>query len=356
MYKDRIEKFRKLMTEKNIEAALIVSDENRNYLSGFTGDESYSIITQDSASFITDSRYTEQASKQAVDYKVYEYTGSFAEFLGNFVKKLGVKNLGFEEDKLTYATYMLYKSKVNVELVPLNGMVESLRSVKDKSEIDSIRKAASVADKSFDYISKFIKAGMTEKEIALELEFHMRKLGASGLSFDTICASGYRSALPHGEPTDKVVKEGEFLTLDYGCIVDGYCSDMTRTVMVKSCSSRMKEIYNIVLEAENEALKEYRPGVTGAYLDNVARKIITDNGYGENFGHSLGHGVGRYIHELPYVSKRSMQIIKKGMVISDEPGIYIPDFGGVRIEDLVLITEDGCEALSKSPKEITIVG
>lgn len=337
---------------KNIEAALIMGNVNRNYLSGFTGDESYTIITNDKAYFITDFRYLEQAKKEVKEYEIIEYKSSVEFFLADLVNSLKIKNLGFEEDILSFNVYSKLKSKLQCNLVPLEGIVEDLRTIKDKYEIEKIQKAASIADDAFKHILGYIKTGITEREIALELEFYMKKCGASALSFTTIAASGIRSSLPHGVATDKKVKNGEFLTLDFGCIYNGYCSDMTRTVVIGNPDKKMVQIYDIVLHAQEMALKAIEPGVSGFDVDKIARDYIKSSGYGDYFGHGLGHGVGMEIHEKPRLSPKFNMKLMPGMVVTDEPGIYIPDFGGVRIEDLVLITEDGYKLLSNSPKDL----
>ncbi|GAA0115927.1 M24 family metallopeptidase [Clostridium senegalense] len=355
MYTKRLETLRKTMSENGLDGVLLQGDINRNYMSGFKGDESYSIITKDRAIFITDFRFTEQANQQVENYEIHEYQRPFETFLDKMVKELNIKKLGFEENVLTFDLYESYKNAVNCELIPLNGMVEKLRLIKSKDEIEAIKKAQQIADSAFEHMLEFIKPGMTEKEIGLELEFYMRKLGASGLSFPSIVASGVRSSLPHGTATEKVVERGDFLTLDFGAVYDGYCSDMTRTIVIGEPNDKMKEIYNIVLNAQEAALKAVKPGMSCFDLDKIARDIIKDAGYGEYFGHGLGHGVGRLIHEAPMVSFRSNEVLEPGMVITDEPGIYIPNFGGVRIEDLILVTEDGCEVLSKSPKNLICI-
>ncbi|MGG7164008.1 M24 family metallopeptidase [Clostridium ihumii] len=352
MFSKRIETLRKVMAERGLDAVLLQGDVNRNYMSGFKGDESYSIITMDKAIFITDSRFTEQATQEVKDYEVREYQRPFEAFLDKIVKEFNIKKLGFEENVLTYELYNSYKEVVSCELIPLNGVLETLREIKCEKEIEIMRKAQNIADKGFEHILKFIKPGMTEREIGLELEFYMRKLGATGLSFPSIVASGVRSSLPHGMATEKVVENGDFLTLDFGVVYDGYCSDMTRTIVIGEPNEKMKEIYNVVLKAQEAALKAVKPGISCYDLDKIARDIITEAGYGEYFGHGLGHGVGRVVHELPMVNFRSKEILKPGMVITDEPGIYIPNFGGVRIEDIILVTEDGYEVFSKSPKEL----
>lgn len=357
MFEKRIMKLRDLMNKKGIDGVLLVGDANRNYLSGFTGDESFSVITSDKAFFITDSRFTEQANQQVKGYEVLEYSKNttFGDFLADLVNKNDIKKLGFEEDVLSFSSYSLYKSKVSCEMVPMEGMVEEIRIIKDESELEILRKAAEIADKAFEHIVKFIKPGMTEREIGLELEFFMKKLGATALSFPSIVASGVRSSLPHGVATEKVVNEGEFLTLDYGCVYEGYCSDMTRTLVIGEPTEKMLEVYNVVLEAQERALKAFKPGTPAIEVDKVARDYITEKGYGSYFGHGLGHGVGRQIHEAPTVGYRNAKELQAGMVVTDEPGIYIPSFGGVRIEDLLLIKEDGIEILSKSPKQLICI-
>lgn len=357
MENSRLIGFRKLMDEKGIECALIYSDVNRNYLTGFTGDESYIVVTKNEAIFITDSRYTEQAQNQVVGFEVRKYEGKITDYLVNLISSLKCQNLGFEENLMTYDVYSALKANLpGIEFREMEGLVEKLRVVKDETELAKIQKAAQIADEAFSHMLGFIKQGMTEKEVGLELEFYMRRLGASGLSFTSIVASGKRSSLPHGTATDKVIQYGDFLTLDFGCVYEGYCSDMTRTVVIGKANDKQREIYEIVLSANEAVLKEARPGLTGIELDKVARDIIDNKGYGDCFGHGLGHGVGMQIHELPFISKKGILTLKKNMVITDEPGIYIPGFGGARIEDLVLVTADGCRTLSNSEKKLLEIG
>lgn len=355
MYKERIERLRNSMKVNGLEAVVLIGDPNRNYLSGFNGDESFSIITKNKALFITDSRFTEQARQEVADYEIVEYKGTFPDFFADTIKKLKVKNVGFEEDIVSYELYNKLQKNVEAKLIPLEGIIENIRLIKDEEEVKTIKKAAAIADEAFTHMLKFIKEGMTEREIGLELEFTMKKLGAKDLSFPSIIASGVRSCLPHGQATDKVVKNGEFLTMDFGCIYNNYCSDMTRTVIIGEPSEKMQEIYNTVLEAQLRALKVIKSGAKAKDADNAGRAYITEKGYGNYFGHGLGHGVGRQIHEAPRLNTTSPTILKTGMIVTDEPGIYIPDFGGVRIEDLILVTEDGCEVLSKSPKDMICI-
>lgn len=353
MIEKRLEKFLAKFESLGIDGAFIFKDDNRNYLSGFTGDDSFLFITKEKSYFITDSRYTEQAQNEVVGFEVVEYKPPIHDFVASLVEKHNIKRLGVEEDKLSFSDYIVFKEKLNgVELVQLEQTIEKIRMIKDAEEIKLIETAASIADKAFEHILGFIKAGMTEIEVALELEFFMKKLGASALSFPTIVASGNRSSLPHGTASEKVINEGDFITLDFGCVYKGYCSDMTRTIVLGKANEKQKEIYNAVLDANEAALKAVKPGISCAALDKIARDIIVERGYGERFGHGLGHGVGREVHELPYVNARSKFDLEPGMIITDEPGIYISGFGGVRIEELVLVTEDGYRVLSKSPKHL----
>ena len=261
--------------------------------------------------------------------------------------------MGFEDDHMSFASYSTYNVALeNIQLVPLKGLITNIRAVKDLEEIEKIAQASQIADEAFEHILGFIKPGIKEKDVALELEFFMRKKGATGASFDFIVASGHRSSMPHGVASDKVIEEGDFITLDYGCIYDGYCSDMTRTIVLGKACDEQKKIYNIVLEAQKKVIEVAKAGMTGAELDKVARDIISEAGYGEKFGHGLGHGIGLQVHEMPNVNSLGSNELKPGMVTSDEPGIYIEGFGGVRIEDLIVITEEGCKVLNKSPKDL----
>lgn len=354
MVEKRIVKFRNEFERLGIDAALIISDANRNYLTGFTGDESFAVITKNKSFFITDSRYTEQAKNQVKNFEIVEYKPpTVHECIRKIAIDNEIKSIGIEEDRISFLEYQKLKETLGeIRLVNLEGTVENIRTIKDKDEIELISKAAKIADDAFLHILNFIKPGIKEKDIAFELEFFMKKNGASKLSFDSIIASGVRSSLPHGVATEKIIEEGDFLTLDFGCVYEGYCSDMTRTIVVGKADEKQKEIYNIVLEANKAALEAIKPNMLCSQIDKVARDIITNKGYGDKFGHGLGHGVGREIHEQPRLSVFSKSILQTGMVITDEPGIYIPGYGGVRIEDLVLVTEDGYKVLSNSIKEL----
>lgn len=340
------------MDQHNIDGFLITSPINRRYVTGFTGTAGTALITATDARFITDFRYTEQAEAQVEGFQVVEHKKLMIDEIRNQVKETKVKRLGFEKDFVTYGQYETYQKHLEVELIPISGLIEEIRIIKTEEELDVMKKAAKIADDAFLHIQKYIKPGVKEIEIANELEFFMRRQGATSSSFDTIVASGWRSALPHGVASTKEIASGELVTLDYGALYNGYCSDITRTVAVGEIDDQLKEIYDIVLEANKRGVQEIKPGMTGKEADAVTRDYITEKGYGKNFGHSTGHGLGLEVHEAPTLSSRSKQVLKPGMVVTVEPGIYIPGVGGCRIEDDIVITESGNERLTFATKEL----
>lgn len=353
----RFDSFRKLLQENNLDGAFIYGPQNRRYLSGFTGSTGYVVLSMDKAGFVTDFRYKEQAEMQCKGFDIYIHTNTpsntLIDVIKNTVQSYGITRLGIEDSFMTVAFFEnLKRSLESVELIPLKDMPDVIRMIKEPEEIANIEKASALADAAFKHILGFIKPGMSEKEVALEMEYFMRKNGATAASFDFIVASGVRSSLPHGVASDKIINEGEFLTMDFGCVYNGYCSDMTRTIFIGKASEKHKHIYETVLHAQLEALKYIKPGILGKEVDKIARDIIKDAGFGEYFGHGLGHGVGLAVHEEPRLGLTGERMLQAGMAVTNEPGIYIPDFGGVRIEDLVLVTEDGCKVLNSSPKEL----
>jgi Xaa-Pro aminopeptidase len=351
----KIEKLRKSFQEQGIDGILITSPFNRRYISNFTGTAGVVLISVEKSLFITDFRYVEQASKQAVGFDIVQHKGLIHDEIATQVEKLGIKKLGFEQDYVTYSSYQTYQNSIKSELVPVTSLIENLRLIKTESEIKILKEAADIADAAFKHILDYIKPGLTELEVSNELEFFMRKCGATSSSFDTIVASGTRSALPHGVASDKVIEKGDFVTLDYGALHKGYISDITRTVAVGEPTDKLKEMYNIVLESQLLSVEKIKPGMTGIEADAIARDYISSHGYGQYFGHSLGHGIGLEVHEGPGLSVRSEIVLKPGMVVTIEPGIYVPGVGGVRIEDDTLITEDSNETITHSTKDLIIL-
>ncbi|WP_246944577.1 M24 family metallopeptidase [Bacillus pinisoli] len=351
----KLEKLRNQFQEHDIDGVLVTSGYNRRYLTGFTGTAGVAIISHDKAVFITDFRYVEQAANQVEGFEVVQHKAAILDEIANQVEVLGIKRLGFEEDHVTFSTYKSYQSAVKSELVPLSGVIEKLRLIKTDSEIKILKEATEIADAAFEHILKVIRPGKTEIEISNELEFFMRNQGAASSSFDIIVASGYRSALPHGVASEKVIESGEFVTLDFGAYYKGYCSDITRTVAVGQPSDELKNIYDVVLEAQLRGMAGIKPGLTGKEADALTRDYISEKGYGEYFGHSTGHGIGLEVHEGPGLSFKSDMKLEPGMVVTVEPGIYVPNLGGVRIEDDTVITNDGNQSLSFSTKELIIL-
>jgi Xaa-Pro aminopeptidase len=353
MVKNRLVELRKKLSPMGIDGLLITRPENRRYMTGFTGSSGVAVVTGDDACFITDFRYVEQATYQAPEFRIIEHGLKMADTLRETVEKAGIKRLGFEKDVITYKQHETFLSSLpGIELVPTEGIVETLRTVKDEHEIDSICRAEAIGDAAFSHVLDIIKPGMTEIDVALEIEWFMRKNGAEGIGFEVIVASGERGAMPHGVASSKRLAEGELVVMDFGAVYKGYRGDMTRTVSLGKASPEQRRIYDIVLEAQEAALQGIFPGKTGKGIDSLARKVIEDAGYGDNFGHGLGHGVGLAVHEEPRLSVTATEELLPGMVVTVEPGIYIPGVLGVRIEDLVVVSESGIRNLTSSPKEL----
>jgi Xaa-Pro aminopeptidase len=349
----KLQKLRAKLEEQQVDALLVISEINRTYLTDFTGSEGIALVTKEHAYLLVDSRYTIQAKDQVSTFDVEEYSRAFtAATINEKLKANGVTKLGFEAHQLTYAEYLKFKNELEVELVPVSPIIEEIRLIKTEDEVEKIRQACAISDAAFAHILTFIKPGMTELQIANELEAKMKELGATRTAFDTISASGERSALPHGFPSNRQLQTGDFFTLDFGAVYEGYLSDMTRTVAIGEVSEQLQEIYTVVSKALEAGLQQIKAGMTGDEVDTITRSIITEAGYGEFFGHSTGHGVGMYIHEGIALAKGSKDIVKPGMILTIEPGIYLPGIGGVRIEDDVYIKEDGVEILTKSPKQL----
>lgn len=356
MEKVRLQRLRDAMSRRNLEALLVTNAYNRRYMTGFTGTSGYVVITAARAILLTDFRYTDQAAAQVKEFEIIMHDPKPINTIRQLLKKLNVRKLGIEQNDMTYGMYLSYKQQLeDVELVPTEHLVEQLRVVKDTGELRIMQEAAQLADEAFKHILTRIRPGVRERDLSSELEYFMRMNGATSSSFDTIVASGERSALPHGVASDKVLQSGDFVTLDFGAYYKGYCSDLTRTVVLGQPSERHKEIYNIVLEAQLHALSGIKPGITGKAADSLAREVIKQYGYGDYFGHGTGHGLGMEIHESPRLSQSSEAVLEPGMVVTVEPGIYIAGFGGVRIEDDIVITDAGNHILTHSPKQLLVI-
>ena len=352
---ERVNKLQAQLGKNEIDALLVTKRENIRYLSGFTGSSGVIVITSNSASFITDFRYTEQANDQVKGYDIIELDTSLIKSVADVVSRESIKRLGIEQDAMTVGQYRAYEKDVDAQLIETSGIVEKLRLIKDESEIKIMKEAAAIADAAYAHIQTFIRPGRTEREVANELEMFMRSKGADSSSFDMIVASGLRSALPHGVASDKVIESGELVTLDFGAYYKGYCSDITRTLAIGPISDELRQIYDTVLRAQLAGVEGIRAGITGIEADALTRDIIKEAGYGEYFGHSTGHGLGMEVHEAPGLSFRSDTVLEPDMVVTIEPGIYINGVGGCRIEDDVVITEDGCYLLTQSPKELITI-
>lgn len=352
----RINRLREAMNREGIDGMLVTRPENRLYLSGFTGTSGALLVTPADPKLLTDFRYVEQAGLECPHCTVVEIKSSLFESLNQSLAEWGIKTLGCEGDFLTYEQLITLKDKIDCCTVkPVYSITEELREIKDPREIEQVQKSVDLADRAFDHILKFIRPGVMERDIALELEFFMRKNGASGTAFTFIVASGPRSAMPHGVASSRVIGQGDLVTMDFGAVLEGYHSDITRTVVVGEPSGKQLEIYRIVLEAQLAGLDAVKEGIPAAQVDKAARDVISSYGYGDNFGHSTGHGVGLVVHENPRLSSKSGQVLKSGMVVTIEPGIYITGWGGVRIEDMVLVEEGGCRVFTGAPKRDLII-
>jgi Xaa-Pro aminopeptidase len=346
------------MKELKLDALLLTHRPDLAYLTNFTGSDSVGLITAKDFLLATDFRYQEQSVMEAGWLKVHLREAKMSDLLAKMLTDVGVKRVGFEANFTTVgqvdALQMALKGgKHATELVPLDNVMVNIRKVKDDHEIDLVRKSVAVAEEAFEAVRSEIKVGQSENYLAGLLEFEMRSRGASGSSFPAIVATGSNSSLPHYRPQETLVQADQPLLFDWGAIYKGYCSDLTRTFMMGRVSAKMKKIYQVVFEAQQAAIAFLRPGVTTQQADLVARDVITKAGFGKEFGHGLGHGIGREIHELPSLRKTGGdEELRPGMIVTVEPGIYLPGEGGVRIEDDVLITHSGCEVLSSLDKSL----
>ena len=344
------------LPEYGIDAMLLNSEPGEFYAVGFHG-EGNVVVTAEKCFYFTDSRYIEAAGNliTGAEIAMTGHSRNYRAMVQEVVEQCGIKTMGFEENYLSVAEYELWEKGLTAKLVPAQKLVNSLRAAKDEEEIALMRKAQEITDRAFDEILKFIQPGMTEQEIAAKLQYDMLRFGAEKMSFDPIVVSGPNGSLPHGVPSSKQVQKGEFLTMDFGCKYGGYCSDMTRTVALGEPTEEMRKVYDVVLQAQLAGLAASRAGVTGKSIDAAARKVIEDAGYGEYFGHGYGHSVGIEIHEAPNANMRDETPMPVGAAVSAEPGIYLPGRFGVRIEDVAIMTEDGCIDITKAPKELIVL-
>ena len=351
----RRDKLRRAVKAAGVDGLLVTNFTNVTYLTGFTGDDSYLLVRRDGDLLLSDSRYDTQLSEECPDLAVHSRTQAttMLEELRKVAKRAKIGRLGIEADSMTVALRDRIDGALpKVEVCPTTGLVEDLRQIKDKDEVERIRRAARIAKKAFDVLRAGLRPEKTEIQLANELEHQMRLFGAKCRGFQSIVGIGPRAALPHAVPSDRRVEQSDFVLVDWGANEGLYISDLTRMLVTGKISSKFKRIYNVVLKAQTEAIKAIGPGVAASQVDKIARGIIADAGFGRNFGHGLGHGLGLEVHEAPRLASKSTTVLKPGMVITVEPGIYLPGFGGVRIEDDVLVTRKGHEVLSDVPKKL----
>lgn len=351
---DKIAKIHDLLNKQDLDAVVILSDYNRRYVSEFTGTSGALVISKKENKLITDFRYIEQATNQAVNFDIINRSGSINDEIISIINSRNFQKVGFEGHLVSYDTYQIL-NQASAQLISIGNRIEQIREIKTPEEIEKIKVAAKIVDDTYDYLLKTVKVGMTEREVKALLESKMLELGADGPSFDTIVASGYRGALPHGVASDKVIERGDMITLDFGAYYRGYCSDITRTFAIGEPDAQLKEIYDIVLKSQIKAINEIKSGMSVKEADALSRDYIVAHGYGAEFGHSLGHGIGLEIHEGPLLSKNANGTIEVNNCVTIEPGIYVDGLGGVRIEDDILITENGCEVFTKYTKDLIIL-
>ncbi|WP_405732817.1 M24 family metallopeptidase [Anaerovibrio slackiae] len=357
MYKDRLIGLREYLREQELDGVVVSKLENLHYFSGFTGDDSMLVIGMNTAQLVTDFRYVEQATREAPDFKVKKQEKGLLKRVAEVINEDGLSRVGFEGGSLCYDWHRKIAGQLHDVDFTHSVSLDSLRQVKSQEELACIRRAMEIGDEAFEYILTYIRPGISELDVAAALENCMRQKGSQRPSFDTIVASGKRGSLPHGTATEKLINVGEFVTMDYGAVYKGYHSDMTRTVCMGRADEKQRHVYSTVLKAQELGVSLVQPGASGKEVDRLVRQQIAEAGYGRYFGHGLGHSVGLEIHEEPRLSPSSTcEALAEDMLVTVEPGIYIPDWGGVRIEDTVAVREGGCEILTHSPKELIELG
>jgi len=352
----RLENSRKILDFQHLDGILFTSLENIRYLCGFTGSDGAFIITQKGSFFLTDSRYWTQAGEEVKGTQIIHYKKKMEGILSLLID-LKLREIGFESAVLPFSAYRFLTERLTAEarLHPLEEALKNLRAVKDAHELTLIRRAIDISSDAFSQATEMLKEGVVEQEVALEMEFLMKRGGADAIGFDIIMASGKRSALPHGKASDKRIEKGDFVLIDFGSGFQGYHSDQTRTVVCSYPSPEQEKIYQIVKEAHDKAVEKVRPGIPVSEIDGAARDYIRNQGYGEYFGHGTGHGIGLAVHEDPAVNSENKGLLQEGMVFTIEPGIYLPEWGGVRVEDMVLVTPQGVEVLTHLPNELKVI-
>jgi Xaa-Pro aminopeptidase len=353
--KNRRQRLSQGLAEKELDAIFVSQPENRRYLSGFDGSSGYLLITPQDTILATDFRYIEQAKIQAPGYEIFQIIGDIVDWFPKLVAELNLRNLGFEAGHITFAMHqqlsdILKKAQSPIRLIPVDGLVESLRAIKEPEEIELITKAVEISDAAVEYIENVIQIGMSEKEVAWEIEKFTRESGSETIPFELIVASGPNSALPHAKPSSRTIQSGEPVILDIGARSGGYSSDLSRTICLGTPDDDFRKVYNTVLDAQLTAMATITEGMSGGQIDNLAREVIEQAGYSEAFGHSLGHGIGLASHELPRLAPNSADKLTSGMVFTIEPGIYLAGWGGVRIEDVVVMENGKGRAISKAKK------
>lgn len=354
--RERVAKLRHYLTAAGIEAFYVTSPENRFYLSGFSGSAGSLLFIGDKSYIFVDFRYAIQAANETEGYQIMEIPGQDYVKMEGVIKDNKISSVAFEGDQLTVSQFREMQDKLCwLELKPVNGIIETMRMNKDNGEIAAITRAVELADKALAEILPLLRPGAKERNVALELEYYMRRYGAERAAFNFIVASGPRTALPHGVASERLMQEGDLVTLDFGAVWQGYHSDITRTVVLGKPNPLQQEIYDVVLEAQLRGIEKISAGRAADVVDSEVRSVIEWYGYGKYFGHGTGHGLGLNIHEGPRLSPRDKTVLTKGMVVTVEPGIYLPDWGGVRIEDTVVVEGNGCRVLTGSPKEKLLI-
>lgn len=351
---DRMSRIRSDIPGFSVDAILFLNIRNIRYLTGFTGSDGALLIGPERSVLMVDGRYTHQAEKEVNDAAVFEYKEK-NEGIAAILADTGLKTIGFDAMAMNVQTYLKLKKLKSVTLKPISDNISAIRTIKDETEIACMRKASDIAFQALTSVRELIRPGVSERDIALELEFRMGRCGAEQIAFPTIVASGVNSALPHAKPGLRRIEQGDFVMIDYGAVYQGYCSDETWTVAIGKVQDKQKDLYAVVKEAHDRALEAIRPGVSCREIDRVARSFVENNALGNYFSHGTGHGVGLDVHEAPRISTNSEHILQEGMVVTIEPGVYIPNLWGIRIEDMVLVKEDGCEILTKIPKCFTVL-